>query len=433
MNAFIRLKKTTPVFVIAFVLAWFAFSPAAQAVVPPPDGGYPGANTAEGTNALFNNTTGSFNTALGWLTMQSNTQAKYNTAVGAGALFSNTITEQNTATGAGALFNNIGAHNSAHGAFALFSNTLGSGNTATGSNALFANTGASDNTATGFRALLSNTTGPLNTGTGAEALMFNSSGQANTATGASALHNNGTGSFNTAGGAYSLVNHSVGDSNTVVGEGTLFDNQSGTANTAVGRRALAGLLAGDNNTAVGESAGINNTGGANNVYIGQGILGVAGENNACYIKSIFGQMSGDGVAVLVNGQNKLGTNPSSQRFKKEIKPMDHASEAILALKPVTFHYKTDTTNRPQFGLVAEEVEKVNPDLVVRDKEGKPYSVRYDQVNAMLLNEFLKEHRAFLEEQGKVQRLEKQVAALTAGLEKVSARLAAASPSLADLK
>ena len=422
MNAFVRLKKTTPVFVIAFVLAWFAFSPAAQAVVPPPDGGYPGANTAEGTNALLSNTTGVFNTAVGWLTLQSNTQAKYNTAVGAGALFSNTITEQNTATGAGALFNNIGAHNSAHGAFALYSNTLGSGNTATGSNALYTNTGASDNTATGFRALLSNTTGPFNTGTGAEALMFNSSGQANTATGASALHNNGTGSFNTASGAYSLVNHSVGDSNTVVGEGTLFDNQSGTANTAVGRRALAGLLAGNNNTAVGESAGSNNTGGANNVYIGQGILGVAGENNACYIKSIFGQMSGDGVAVFVNGQNKLGTNPSSHRFKKEIKPMDHASEAILALKPVTFHYKTDTANRPQFGLVAEEVEKVNPDLVVRDNNGDIYSVRYDAVNAMLLNEFLKEHRKNEEQGATIARQQKQIDALTAGLQKVSAQL-----------
>jgi Chaperone of endosialidase len=421
MITLIRLRTATPVFGIAFVLAWFALSPVVQAVVPPPDGGYPGANTAEGTNALLSVTTGVFNTALGWLTLQSNTQAKYNTAVGAGALFSNTITEQNTATGAGALFNNIGAHNTANGAFALFINTAGSGNTAIGSNALYSNTTASDNTATGFRALLNNTNGPDNTGTGAEALMFNSTGQANTATGASALHNNSTGSFNTANGAFSIVNHTVGDKNSALGEGTLFDNQSGTSNTAIGQRALAGLVTGDNNTALGEGAGSNQTGGVNNVYIGQGILGVAGENNACYIKSIFGQMSGDGVAVFVNPQNKLGTNPSSQRFKKEIKPMDHASEAILALKPVTFHYKADTFNRPQFGLVAEEVEKINPDLVVRDTNGEIYSVRYDAVNVMLLNEFLKARR-------QIDAQQKQIDALTAGLQKVSTQLELSKPA-----
>jgi Chaperone of endosialidase len=151
--------------------------------------------------------------------------------------------------------------------------------------------------------------------------------------------------------------------------------------------------------------------------------GVAGESNACYIASIFGQTSPSGTAVSINSSGKLGTITSSRRFKDGIKPMDKASEAVFALKPVTFHYKKeiDTAGTSQFGLVAEEVEKVNPDLVVRDKEGKPYSVRYDQVNAMLLNEFLKEHRTVQEQGATIARLQKQIDALTAGLQKVSAR------------
>jgi Chaperone of endosialidase len=119
----------------------------------------------------------------------------------------------------------------------------------------------------------------------------------------------------------------------------------------------------------------------------------------------------------VNAAGQLGTAPSSARFKDDIKPMDKASEAILALKPVTFHYKQEIGSdcTPQFGLVAEDVAKVNPDLIVRDKNGEVYTVRYDAVNAMLLNEFLKEHR-------EVQELKKQVATLTAGLQKIGAQI-----------
>jgi hypothetical protein len=174
---------------------------------------------------------------------------------------------------------------------------------------------------------------------------------------------------------------------------------------------------------LGLGAGINATTGSANVYIGVGVPGVAGESNACYISSIFGQTSVSGLPVLINAVNKLGTMTSSKRFKDEIKPMDNASEALFSLKPVSFHYKKeiDPPGTTQLGLLAEDVEKVNRDLVVRDKEGKPYSVRYDQVNAMLLNEFLKEHR-------KVEQLEKQIEALTAGLQKVSARLEASKPA-----
>jgi hypothetical protein len=153
------------------------------------------------------------------------------------------------------------------------------------------------------------------------------------------------------------------------------------------------------------------------VYIGVGVPGVAGESNSCYIASIFNQTSASGTQVFINSNNKLGTSTSSKRFKEEIKPMNNASEALFSLKPVSFRYKQDIDpdRKGQLGLIAEDVEKVNPDLIVRDKEGKPYSVRYDQVNAMLLNEFLKEHR-------KVEQLEKQIEVLTAGLHKVSAQL-----------
>jgi len=211
-----------------------------------------------------------------------------------------------------------------------------------------------------------------------------------------------------------------------------FSNTTGAGNTANGDGALNSNTVGGGNTALGSGAGSAATGN-NNVYIGAGMNGVAGESNACYIASIFDQTSASGMPVLINSNNTLGTPTSSVRFKEDIKPMDNVSEALFSLNPGSFRYKKeiDPASKSQLGLVAEDVEEVNPGLIVRDKQGRPYSVCYDQVNAMLLNEFLKEHRAFLEEQCKVERLEKQVAPLTAGLQKVSAQLAAASPSLAD--
>jgi hypothetical protein len=189
---------------------------------------------------------------------------------------------------------------------------------------------------------------------------------------------------------------------------------------------------GNNNTALGASAGQNVT-TANNVIC----IGADGNNvdNSCFIGNIFDATSVNGVAVLVNSNGRLGTMTSSARFKDEIKPMDNTSKVLFALRPVTFRYKKeiDAKGTPQFGLVAEDVAKVNPDLVVRDKEGKPYSVRYDQVNAMLLNEFLKEHRKNEEQEATIARLEKQIEAVTNGLREVSAQLAAASPSRGGLE
>jgi hypothetical protein len=294
---------------IPFVLACVGLAPMAQAVVPPPDGGYPGGNTAEGQDALFSLTTGDFSTATGDR--------------------------------------------------ALFSNTIGSSNTATGSQALFRNT----------------------------------EGESNTANGAQAL----------------------------------FNNTAGNSNTANGALALARIRTGSGNTALGFEAGIGVT-TADNVIC----IGATGSNvsNSCYIGQIFGATSSGGIAVFVNGNGKLGTATSSRRFKEEIKPMERASEALLALRPVTFRYKPelDPDGIPQFGLVAEEVEKVNPDLVVRDKEGKAYTVRYDAVNAMLLNEFLKEHRKNEEQEATIARQQKQIEALTTGLQKVSGQLELAKPA-----
>jgi hypothetical protein len=373
--------------------------PKAEAISPPPDGGYPGGNTAEGQDALLSLTTGTYNTANGFLSLKSNTTGNFNTAIGAGALLFNTA-NQNTATGSGALLNN----------------TTGRSNTADGEAALFFNTTGISNTATGVEALLNNTTGSLNTATGVQALRSNNTGANNTANGTEALFANTAGNSNTASGFRALQNNTTGADNTAIGRAALLQNTIGASNTAAGRFALFFNTTGGNNTALGVSSGTAVTTANNVICIGANVAG-ANVNDSCYIGSIFGQTSSAGTAVFVNSDGKLGTTTSSKRFKEDIKPMDKTSEVLFSLKPVSFRYKNaiDPAGTSHLGLVAEDVEKVNADLVVRDKEGKPYSVRYDQVNAMLLNEFLKEHR-------KVEQLEKQVGALTAGLQKISAQL-----------
>jgi hypothetical protein len=419
MNGKNQMKTTTirnTAFAM-FALACFTLSPIAQAVVPAPDGDYPGGNTAEGQSALLNLTTGTSNTAVGWFSLKSTTTAKLCTAVGAGALLANTA-DNNTATGASALFSNTtGTDNTADGASALLSNTIGSYNTALGRRALAKNTIGVYNTAVGSLALENNTTGQINTAIGEEALNANIQGVYNTASGFRALAQNTIGSGNTADGAAALFSNTRGENNTAVGTAALEGNTNAANNTAVGEDALYRNTTGDNNTAIGHLAGFNSTTGSNNVYIGAGLQGVAGESDTCRIKSIFGQTAANGAAVFITSGNKLGTMTSSKRFKEEIRPMAKASETLFALNPVTFRYKKeiDPERFPQFGLVAEEVEKISPDLVIRDGEGKPQTVRYEQINAMLLNEFLKEHR-------KVQELEKGMGALTAQLREQAAQI-----------
>jgi hypothetical protein len=361
MNPLIQYKTTILPLLLAGVLACFGHLPKAEAVVPAPDGGYPGGNTAEGQAALLSLTTGGFNTAVGWFSLESLTTGSYNTGVGAGTLVLNTG-DSNTAVGTGA----------------LLLNTTGNRNTAIGFGALFVNTTGGDNTANGVNALGNNTTGT-----------------SNTATGRSALLNNSTGGDNTADGVFAL-----------------FSNTTGIGNTAIGEAALVNNTTGFNNTALGSQAG-GNVSAANNVIA----IGTDGANvsDSCFIGNIRGvtTANADAIPVLIDSAGQLGTVSSSRRFKKEIKPIDQTSEAILALKPVTFHYKTDSTNTPQFGLIAEEVAAVNPNLVVHDKNGEIYTVRYDAINAMLLNEFLKEHGRIAEQEATIAQLKKEIEAIIA--------------------
>jgi Chaperone of endosialidase len=324
-------------FLIILLVVCLGLSQNARAVTPPPDGGYPNGNTAEGEDALLHLRSGGYNTAVGFTALKTSTSGTFNTAIGAGALLHSKTGGENTAVGAGTLQFTDGLlpggnHNTAIGAFALFQNT--------------------------------------------------------------------SGNFNTA-----------------VGNRTLFNNNIGRGNIALGANAGSGVTTADNVICIGADG--NNT------------------SNSCFIGQIFGANSAGGTAVFINSNGKLGTAPSSRRFKEEIKPMEGASEVLFALKPVTFHYKKeiDPEGIPQFGLVAEDVEAINPHLVVRDKEGKINSVRYEQINAMLLNEFLKEHRKNEEQEATITQLkkelqvtaahqQKQIEALTNGLQKVSAQLEA---------
>jgi hypothetical protein len=285
-------------------------------------------------------------------------------------------------------------------------------NTAIGSGSLFSNKRGNQNTATGYQALFSNANTDSN--------IFPESDD-NTANGALALRENTTGAFNTAIGAGALQFNTTGDGNTAAGIDALF-RITGNSNIALGENAGANLITGDNNIDIG------NTGVAaesNTIRIG-----TQGTQTKTFIAGINGA-GVTGVAVKVNAAGQLGTVPSSARFKDEIKPMDKASQAILALKPVTFRYKKelDPDRAPQFGLVAEDVEKVNPDLVARDGQGKVYTVRYEAVNAMLLNEFLKEHRTVQEQEATIAQLKKEMETVVAHLKKQDSKIQKVSDRL----
>jgi len=351
------------VFFLLLALACFGLSPAVRAVSPPPDGDYPGHNTAEGSGALFNLTSGGFNTAVGNHALFGNTTGTANTAVGAFSLAANSSGNQNVAVGQGALQNNTASGNVAVGYQALLNNTS-SGNSSQ---------------AFGYQALFKQTTGPNNNGFG--------------------LH-------------------------------ALYNNVTGGSNTAIGHGAGAAIT------------------GSGNVDIGAGVGGVAGESNTTRIRNISTTPLSTGMVVLVDSNGKLGHVVSSRRYKEEIKPMDKASEALFALKPVTFRYKgdIDPAHVKMFGLIAEEVAEVNPDLVVRNAKGEVETIRFDSVNAMLLNELFKENRKVqgmevtMAQQKKdfeaiIAQRQKEIKSLTASLrqqaseiQQVSARLGVNEPA-----
>jgi hypothetical protein len=454
-------------------------------VVPPPDGEYSG-STAEGHHALFSLTTGQWDTGLGWEALATDTTSSFNTGVGAGALALNNA-DENTATGAGALLlNGTGVGNAANGALALLYNSAAMDNAAVGDRALEHNdqsaTGlASFNNAVGSHAMYTNLDGFSNNALGESALFFNQIGALNTAVGDLALQDNddsgsGLANFNTGVGGEALLANVDGDSNNAIGyqaltfntigvqnnaQGfqALMSNDDGASNVAVGDSALSGNAHGSFNTVVGWEAGFS-VEGEDNIYIGATSAdGVTSETGtirigdpafvgAAFVAGIFGQTALGGVPVFVDATGKLGTLTSSARFKDDIKAMDKASESVLALKPVTFRYKKaiDVNGTPQFGLVAEDVAKVNPDLVVNGRDGKPYTVRYEAVNAMLLNEFLKEHKKVEKQEATITQLKndfqtvstqqrKEIQLLNAQLkeqasqiQKVSAQLEASKPA-----
>jgi hypothetical protein len=386
----------TPIRLALTVLAFLGVSVGATRAQDFPDGGYLGNNTAEGALALRQTLRfypqppppGLNNTALGFHALMSNISGSRNTAAGADALVSNTTGGDNTATGALALQNNTtGQFNTATGASALDGNTTGFGNTANGYSALLKNTIGHDNTANGSNALFANTTGNYNAASGVFALFSNTSGERNTAIGFRALVNNTSGGFN----------------------------------VALGAGAGSGVITADDV-----------------ICIGRGVAG-ANVGGTCFIGNIRNvtTQNANALPVVIDGAGQLGTVSSSQRFKHDIKPMGKASEGILALEPVTFRYKSDSANIPQFGLIAEEVEKVNPDLVVRDKNGEIYTVRYEAVNAMLLNEFLKEHRKVEnlrnDFQATVAQHQKEIAALTATVKEQASQIQKVSAQLEVMK
>jgi hypothetical protein len=390
------MKTTIQLFLALLCLAFAGAK--LQAVNPPPDGGYPNFATAEGDKALFNLSTGSGNTGVGWRSLSLDSTANFNTGIGAGAL----------------ALNNANS-NTAVGAAALLLNGSGTENVAVGAEALLFNNGGNFNNAVGGFALFNNSDGIGNNGFGDSALGANVSGSYNTAIGHNALNNDAGNDMG------------IGDDNTAVGAFALLSNNSGSSNTALGNETLGNCTTGNSNVAIGDRAGGAVVSGSNIICVGAQVAG-ADVSDTTWIANVYGvtTQSGTTAPVVVSDTGQLGTVASSERFKKDIATMNKASEAILSLRPVTFHYKTDTKDTPQFGLIAEEVAKVNPTLVLPDKEGKPYSVRYDAVNVMLLNEFLKEHSKVEQQrrdfEAALAQQQKQIDALTAALQKVSAQL-----------
>src|SRR5438270_186353 len=429
---------------MGFALAWYALSASAPQSLAA-DGGGPGDNTSEGTGALAHITNGIENTAIGFNALNGDQSGNFNTAVVSQALANNFTPAggagggNNTAVGLDALVTNMGgSDNTATGSGALSGNQIGNDNTATGHGALGHNANGSDNTAVGSFALELNQAGSNNTATG-EAALLNNTASNNTATGFQALFTNRTGTQNTAIGVGALLNN-IASNNTATGFQALSSNKSnGQSNTANGAFALRNNTTGSNNIALGFQAGANLTTGGKNIDIGN--VGSAGEANiirigtevssplissATFIAHIYGQTvdGASGLPVFIDNSGHLGTMQSSARFKDDVKPMDSASEALLKLKPVTFRYKqeVDSSGVPQFGLIAEQVEKVAPDLVIHDKQGKPYTVRYEAVNAMLLNAFLKEHEKVSQEMRKEESLERAVAQQQQAIERLTSQV-----------
>jgi hypothetical protein len=388
-----------------------------------------GPSVAVGYLAMNADTASSQNTAVGWSALTTNTTGQFNTAIGFSSLFDNTTGVSNTAVGNNSLLNNtIGSFNIAVGSSSLAANTTGVSNTAVGWHAIASNVVGSNNTGIGYNALANNLE-DRNTAVGSNSLMANTFGTGNTAIGASSLAANTIGFENTAVGSQALVSNTTGFFNTALGEGTLFTNTIGHQNTAVGWEALVNCTTGNNNTAIGSGALINIDTGSNNVAVGLGAgnglysgngniyinafpasgaesntIRIGTSQKTCVIQGIRGATAAGGIAVLVGATGILGTTTSSIKFKDNVEDMNNASEGIYKLRPVIFTYKEDEVQTPQYGLIAEEVDKTFPDLVAKDTNNEPYSVQYHVLPVLLLNEMKKQQVTINAQQSAIKNL-----------------------------
>jgi trimeric autotransporter adhesin len=404
-------------------------------------------NTAAGFVALHHSSTGSRNTATGHFTMLSNTRGSNNTANSAGALYGNTMGSDNTASGHRSLVSNkIGSDNTANGFHALYANVRSNGNTGEGFEALTSNTGGTGNMANGFEALFSSTTSNNNTASGFEALRSNTTGADNTAAGYQALISNSAGSDNTANGWHVLSLNTFGGSNTGSGYAALGSNRSGSQNTAIGDGVLSANTTGNNNVAIGNSAATSvSAGSSNNIHIGS--LGAAGDSgtirigtsgtqSSFFMAGVSGASTGlnNAVPVMIDSNGQLGTMSSSRRFKEDIQDMGDVSRGLMLLRPVTFRYRNafDDGSKPlQYGLIAEEVAAVYPDMVAQSADGQIETVKYQVLDPMLLNEVQRQQAEIqnLQERLKakvVQRQQAEIRELQEGLDKMEAALASKS-------
>ena len=387
-----------------------------------------GLNSAFGKGALSLIDTGSRNSAFGSVSLNKTTTGAQNSAFGYEALTLNDTGDDNSAFGRRALSSNVSADGiSAFGALALESFESGTAS-AFGSSALQDLISGTGNAAFGHAALWQHTSSVNNSAFGHNAMCCGLTGDNNSAFGTSALKDNDAGGRNSGFGSMVLQLNTTGDDNTAVGSTALTSNDTGFDNTAVGSQALSANTTGDNNIGLGREAGRNQTIGSDNIYIdNDGVAAESGKikignsnHTETFIEGIDGNTATGGVAVLINSSNELHTLVSSIRFKEAVRDMGEASDALMQLRPVTFRYREEVAkggDGPEYGLIAEEVAAVAPELVAYDGEGQPYSVRYHVLPSLLLNEMQKQQRTIETLLARVEELEKRPSAAALGADR----------------
>ncbi len=365
------------------------------------------------TSPIFSNGSyGANNDAFGYNTFPSNVSGGGNVAVGDAAMWKSSSGDENVAVGMEALELNVS----------------GSDNVAVGSTALLFST-ADGGTAVGYESLYNNTTGPYNTGTGFQTLFSNTTGSYNTAAGYQALFSNTTGGDNAALGMYSLYGNTTGFYNTAVGAGALMHLAGGSYNVAMGLLAGSSYTGSENNNIALASSGV-----AGDVGVTR--IGSSGAQTQAYVAGIYGATASSGIQVFVNSAGKLGTATSSLRFKEDVADLGAASDELMRLRPVSFHYKApydDGRRILQYGLIAEEVAAVDPGLVETGEDGQPLTVRYHFVNAMLLGEVQRQHAAIARQAAEIDGLKGTIEDLRSTLGSQGSAMAALAERLAKLE